>query len=221
MCSDTTTPGEAPKTDKRAYQAEYYRKHRAAVLERTRLNYLAHREERSVTTKAWRENNPEKVKGYSKKHALTHHDENLAASRRWYQRNAEAQRQRSRIKRVKAYQENRESILKRNREWAHKHPESVLWRSQKRRALKKAASVNLNQIREWIDSIKSKRFAICYYCDKRISTKAIHIDHIVALAKGGAHSVDNLCVSCAPCNLSKQAKHVTAWVRIGQQVLAL
>lgn len=38
-----------------------------------------------------------------------------------------------------------------------------------------------------------------------------HIDHVKAVAKGGKDNDANLCVSCAPCNLSKGAKSVCEW----------
>jgi 5-methylcytosine-specific restriction endonuclease McrA len=94
-------------------------------------------------------------------------------------------------------------------------------RSAKRRALKKAATINMNGILEWISRIKSKPSAVCYYCDKRIPTSNIHFDHIVALSNGGAHSVENLCTSCATCNHSKSDKPIRAWIRMGQQILEL
>ena len=36
-----------------------------------------------------------------------------------------------------------------------------------------------------------------------------------------AHAVDNLCVSCATCNLTKHNQSVRTWVRVGQQFLEL
>jgi len=92
---------------------------------------------------------------------------------------------------------------------------------QRRRALKAKATINLAQIQEWMESVKSKSRASCYWCQSLISTKAIHFDHIVALSKGGSHSVENLCVSCAACNLSKHNKPVRIWIKSGQQMLEL
>lgn len=39
-----------------------------------------------------------------------------------------------------------------------------------------------------------------------------HIDHILAVIRGGTDDPDNLCVSCVPCNLSKGAKLVEDWL---------
>jgi len=145
-----------------------------------------------------------------------------AACRRWYHRNLESQRTRNRVKNKRFYITlNREAVRKYKREWYRKNPHIAAHYTEIRRALKKGAAINLAQIKEWIASVKSKPTARCYYCGCLVSTKVMHLDHIVPLAKGGAHSVENLCVSCAHCNCSKRDKHIDAWVRIGQQVLSL
>lgn len=41
----------------------------------------------------------------------------------------------------------------------------------------------------------------CVYCDGPYE----HADHVVPLALGGAHSIENLVPSCADCNLAKGA----------------
>ena len=41
--------------------------------------------------------------------------------------------------------------------------------------------------------------------------KMWHLDHIMPLNLGGMHDDDNLQILCAPCNLSKSAKHPDVW----------
>ncbi|MFI8830571.1 HNH endonuclease [Streptomyces afghaniensis] len=48
----------------------------------------------------------------------------------------------------------------------------------------------------------------CAYCD----APAEHLDHVVALSRGGADAAHNLLPACAPCNLSKGAKSLADWV---------
>lgn len=134
------------------------------------------------------------------------------------------------------YWANRESNLARSREWKKKnrernaahsrkyyrtHPTATIVAGHKRRALKKAATINMRQIRAWMFAVKKRKSSICYYCGCNIPTSRIHFDHIIPLSKGGAHSIENLCVSCSECNLSKRAKYITAWIKVGQQVLSL
>ena len=53
---------------------------------------------------------------------------------------------------------------------------------------------------------------MCHYCDRpvpRPGTKGgygTHIDHVVPVAKGGSHDMENLVVSCKRCNREKGSK---------------
>ena len=116
---------------------------------------------------------------------------------------------------------NKHKILYANKNWREMNKDKILQRDMRRRAIKKGATVNLGHIMEWMKTIKSKKKFKCYYCDSVFPISSIHFDHIVPLSKGGPHSVENLCTSCAPCNLSKKAKMVESWIRIGQQVMSL
>lgn len=90
-----------------------------------------------------------------------------------------------------------------------------------RRAMKKGAPIgDTKVILAWQESWKGKRRVRCYWCSKSFSPKDCHTDHVVALANGGKHEVGNLCLSCASCNLSKQARSVEVWnAAISQPVL--
>jgi hypothetical protein len=50
----------------------------------------------------------------------------------------------------------------------------------------------------------------CQYCGATPPGVLLHLDHIVALANGGADDSDNLVTSCEPCNLGKGARALTA-----------
>ena len=45
----------------------------------------------------------------------------------------------------------------------------------------------------------------CYWCDKDVRELGMHIDHHIPLYLGGPNIVENLNISCAPCNLAKNA----------------
>jgi 5-methylcytosine-specific restriction endonuclease McrA len=145
-------------------------------------------------------------------------------------------REQNRIRRRRYRLRHKDRVANFNKDWINKNPEKysechrqyrlrnkhkICARDMLRRALVKKSSVNLSKIMEWFQSVKSKPFSRCYYCDSVVSSKLIHFDHIIPLSKGGPHSVDNLCVSCAFCNHSKKDKFVVAWIRMGQQILAL
>ena len=48
----------------------------------------------------------------------------------------------------------------------------------------------------------------CEYCRRSVDVRLarFEIDHIVSLKYGGGDSVDNLCLTCAPCNRYKGAE---------------
>ena len=43
----------------------------------------------------------------------------------------------------------------------------------------------------------------CTYCGRRVTRRTRHIDHSVSRANGGTNHLNNLRLSCAPCNLGK------------------
>ncbi len=47
----------------------------------------------------------------------------------------------------------------------------------------------------------------CVYC----GSPAEHLDHVVAISKGGPDAAHNLLPACAPCNLSKSDKSLAEW----------
>ena len=91
------------------------------------------------------------------------------------------------------------------------------------RARRKNAPVgNLETIKLWESKWNQKKSVRCYWCQNHFQPSQCHTDHITALALGGPHTIENLCVSCSQCNKRKQAQTVTAWnQRITAPVLAL
>ena len=59
-------------------------------------------------------------------------------------------------------------------------------------------------------AVKSRDGECCVYCGD--TEGPFHLDHIYPWSKGGEHSVDNLCVACAPCNCSKGDKTLQEWM---------
>mmetsp|Transcript_24957 Transcript_24957/g.41594 ORF Transcript_24957/g.41594 Transcript_24957/m.41594 type:complete len:100 (+) Transcript_24957:841-1140(+) len=51
----------------------------------------------------------------------------------------------------------------------------------------------------------------CQVCNTKVHRHNFHAAHIIARANGGKDSVDNLIVSCAPCNLSMGTQSLTEY----------
>jgi hypothetical protein len=72
-------------------------------------------------------------------------------------------------------------------------------------AKRRAAIKNLkmeNFTLEDLESHLSKFKSLCVYCGKNYE----HLDHVIPISKGGAHTLNNLVPSCAQCNFSKNNK---------------
>ena len=189
---------------------------------------IAHKIYRQVNRSAVRQRqaryekaHPEIRKKCEKNYRTKHGEVCRQRCREWYRKNLRRELERNRKKNAKQYAENREIILARNKLWRENNPASILQRGAKRRALKRQATINLQSIRLWMAKVLSKPSIRCYFCRQRTPTTQVHFDHIIALANGGAHSVENLCASCEPCNLSKGAKPLRLWTKIDQHFLEL
>lgn len=52
---------------------------------------------------------------------------------------------------------------------------------------------------------------VCPYCDKPMRSPQKSLDHVVALSKGGMHSITNVVVCCKTCNTRKAAQAIHVW----------
>lgn len=75
----------------------------------------------------------------------------------------------------------------------------------KRRALK--LGVTVEPVNE--SAIYEKFDNMCVYCGSR---EDLGLDHVVALTRGGKHSMDNLVVACRSCNSSKGNSRLDVWL---------
>lgn len=85
-------------------------------------------------------------------------------------------------------------------QWDRDNPWSKLGRDARRRALKAGATI------EPVDAaaVLASR-PDCYLCGDLLAGY-LHLDHIVPLARGGAHCMANLLPTHEPCNLRKSDK---------------
>ncbi len=182
-----------------------------------RQYYLSHKGETRKNAKLWAEKNKERDLANHRASYYRHREKRNAAHKRYNAIHRERLRELERLRRLKNVESERERFRK------HYQQNKFYYKLKcmKRAALQKGATVNLKSIREFVTRIKSQKTATCYYCQKVVSTRKIHFDHIIALSKGGPHSVENLCVSCAPCNFSKHDKSVGQFIRQGQTLLLL
>lgn len=75
---------------------------------------------------------------------------------------------------------------------------------------KRAAGARPSIGKDMKNAVLARDGMVCRYCKRPVHTRRkgprkLHIDHVIPWSLGGRHTVDNLVVSCAACNLSKGA----------------
>lgn len=207
------------ETPKQKWARENRDKVRATAMD----YYHRHKKQRLAYSAKWWKDHPDKLRAkWRRRNASPSGREK--AKRHRLKHAAEIKAKKSAHQKARRAYYNAYHKQWRTRNKAHFAKKSRIWSraaTAKRRMLIKAATVNLKKIEQWMTLVTAGTSAVCYWCQNQIPISMIHFDHIIALSKGGPHSVENLCVSCATCNLSKHDKAVSEWIRSGQQFLEL
>lgn len=190
--------------------------------------YAADAERYRARAQQWRDENAEKVKDYR---------------RQYYQANAEALREQMRVFRVenveevRAYQqryrvenaaalrvkgkayrmENAARASERGRAYRKANPEQYAAYARNRRsALLNALGSHTAEDIKFLHLIQGNT---CEACEASFDDVKAHVDHIVALSRGGSNGPDNLQLLCARCNTSKHNRDYEEWLL--EQMLTL
>ena len=166
-------------SDRNAYASTYYR-----------VYYKKHRDSLLAYKARYRAANKEKLRA-----AATEYDRRHQEERRQYRkRNRKRQELRDALCRAKTPEKYR-ALRSRSLGWV------------KRRARKRGCTVGAAQaIRAVYMRARNESRVRCYLCMKGIPIGRRHVDHVVPLSRGGAHSVENLAIACAACNMRKRTK---------------
>jgi 5-methylcytosine-specific restriction endonuclease McrA len=100
---------------------------------------------------------------------------------------------------------NVERIRSLGRSYRIRFPEKHTQAEAKRREIKKSGLVaeEKEQILRLYSLAQSESLVVCFYCESEIEQNKRHVDHKIPLSRGGSHSIENLVISCASCNLKK------------------
>jgi 5-methylcytosine-specific restriction endonuclease McrA len=195
-----------------------YRKNNRIKCNQMDADWRSKNKERSRSTKKlWVTKNKFKDSESHRKSYFRNREKRLDYRRKYYAKNKDAFAARHKA-RVEKFPEDGK---KRSRRHYLNNKEKYVTKAQVRRALQLNAGINLKGINDFVKSVRSKSFVICYYCEKKTPSKGCHFDHIVPLSSGGHHSVENLCTTCPRCNLSKNNKPVQIWKSSGQQLFPI
>lgn len=109
---------------------------------------------------------------------------------------------------------NREKMIARSRDWRKSNPEktklcySVAKQKRRARKLGNGGTYTIEDVKDLLGLQKDK----CAYCRTRLYGK-FHVDHIIALARGGSNGRSNLQILCESCNHKKHARDPIEFVR--------
>lgn len=121
-----------------------------------------------------------------------------------YRKQGRESHARNRDKRLAAqriyYRDNFDHIRNRNRIWSKNNKERIYLSNRKRVKQLKGVNITQNQVNDLLMQNGNK----CAYCSIIVKSGVnLHMDHIIPLCRGGAHSIENLAPACATCNLKK------------------
>lgn len=148
----------------------------------------------------YRANNAKKIKALARANYLATREKQLSVQKERRDANPALY-----AERVKAWVDaNPERMSDLRKRWKKENKERVCAHSQKRRALIANAEgeITAGDIQRLLVLQKSK----CASCRLSLAG-AYHLDHIIALACGGANSPANAQLLCPTCNLQKGVKH--------------
>ena len=162
----------------------------------------------------WRRENPARVKQTSREWYEANRDRVIERAKRRYAANTEGHRVA-----IAAWQAaNPERVLEYGRRSRERHPEREKARSlryyeankDRWRAYAAQRRTRTGPVTAELQRIIAGLIAqSCAYCG---SVDRIEVDHVVPLARGGKHEVENLAPACFACNRSKGAKLVSEWL---------
>ncbi len=178
---------EKERKKKREYMRAYYaanknkyceqaRKYRATNLDKVRDSDRERGRKRRAA-------NPDKFRKYNREY-----------QRQYRATKPEKDREAKRKYRLSNPDKVRESVHK----WQVKHPDVMRANAKKRRASLMTSVAEAPTVEQIATLMKDP----CVYC----GDPSEHMDHVIPLARGGTHEIDNLVPACKACNLSKGSK---------------
>lgn len=171
---------------------------------------------KSTKDKEYREKNAGALEAKRKEKYYKDHESTLKKTRERYHNASEETKEKRKSTKVE-YNKNASEEVKNNKKlydkayFSSEQGKLVTLRSiHKRRAQKLSTSDN-SITNKALENLKISQDYKCVYCDCNLefsSSKAVHLDHVVPLSKGGSHTLSNVVWTCASCNLKKSDKLV-------------
>lgn len=180
----------APELARARVKASYER-HAERRRADAREDYYANKEARQEQARQWKRQNPDRVKAGTKAWLLANAAK-VALTQKIY-RAAHGESIAARVATYRAVNKRRYATLERVR------------RARKKQA---EGTHTLDDVKRILKAQRNR----CAYCRKPLG-KDYHVDHIVALSRGGSNWPSNLQCTCPSCNTSKNARPAEVFAR--------
>lgn len=83
-------------------------------------------------------------------------------------------------------------------------------------AIRAASDEERAAIKAWRNHWRTMRAVLCHWCRQIFAPSECHADHVIPLSRGGLHSLGNLVIACALCNLRKSALMPETWAMMAE-----
>lgn len=200
------------------YRREYYRANAEKSNERSRRYRQENAESIAARKREYAKENAERIAENRRRYARENAESIAEKKRQYYQANVERIAEQHRrydkenaeivaARRRKYYEANYEKIKEKQRQHRRDHPEFVRAMHSRRRARIKAAggTHTAADIRTQASMQTDKRGVLrCWWCSCAMAD--YHVDHRIALSRGGSNDASNICLACPTCNTRKQDK---------------
>lgn len=195
--------------------SDYRRENKEAIREKDRKYREEHPGKRAESDRAWRENNRQAKAEYDRWYQQNNREALAEHYRRYRQENKEkiaeyGRRYREKNKEVLAVRkrryelENREAQRESARLWRSKNRDKVNAADRRRRARIRGGRCEVYDGSD-VQEIWESQQGCCLYCGTPLFG-SYEIEHMTPLSRGGSDTLDNLCLSCQPCNRWKYTK---------------
>lgn len=169
---------------------------------------------KSAIDKKYRENNKEAIKTKNIEYRKNNKEKIAKRQRKQYHEATSEEVEKRREAKRKYRQNAPEEVKQRKKEYDKKYFASeagkiTTMKSIHKRRAQKLSSEDGTVTSQALDKLKEEQSYQCKYCKCELDFSAkgqVHLDHVIPLSKGGAHSITNVVWSCASCNLKKSNK---------------
>jgi len=153
---------------------------------------------------AWRNANKEKMQAYRDKWKLENPEKHKSALAKYRAANLVKVRAAT----IRCHKANPKKYKADSRKWwlANKPLTKIYSQRRKARKITNSTPEQIASADAKILQMLSARKTLCAYCSKEFKTSEMHVDHVLALARGGAHSAENIRMACENCICSKGDK---------------